>query len=95
VRGPEAQQAQPLGSAGGTVRRRGEQPEAAADRFFGKRPLNPIPFNQRSGIEALAGGEPPEGSGPALFEKVLPKPLDSGAGRRENGKQAAGLTLRF
>ena len=63
--------------------------------FSAKHPLNPIPFNERSGIEALAGGEPPKGSGPALFEKVLPKPLDSGAGRRENGNQAAGLTLRF
>ena len=42
VRGPEVQQAEALGSAGGsTVRRRDEHPEAAADRFSAQHPENP------------------------------------------------------
>ena len=43
MRLPEAQQAAPLGSAGGsTVRRRDEQPGAAARRFSAKHPASPL-----------------------------------------------------
>ena len=57
---------------------------------------------QAAPLGAAQGGAPVRSPGRTaggragpIFGKISRKPLDSGAGRRENGKQAAGLTLRF